>query len=169
MWEDEGREYCKSYWCNDIASKENCNPKEVTWAFPFYKTRGLNLCWMLWSSREIKKKITIPRSTLNQWNQNFKRCHSDGSIFRAQVILMCGRDWTLLLHQKGLSPSVITKHFAPKWLWLILFFLLPSVYTAIVLDRCFNNGLWKKTHLGVNSDCSLEGVWHGALMSPYVN
>ena len=52
----------------------------------------------------------------------FQEMSSDGSIFRAQAILMCGQGWTLLLHQKGLSPSVITKHFAPKWLWLILFF-----------------------------------------------
>lgn len=94
--------------------------KEVTWAFPFYKVGTLNLGWMLSPGETKKQKLRIPASTLDQWNQNLKRCHSYISIFKAQVILMGGQGRTLLPYQKG-SLSVITKHFAFEWLLFFAF------------------------------------------------
>ena len=57
MWKDEGREYFTANHIDamTLLQRRIVTLKEVTWAFPFYKTRALNLCWMLWSSGEIKK------------------------------------------------------------------------------------------------------------------
>lgn len=138
---------CKSHWCHWRLSKE-LHPVEKSPEASHPTNYGLPTLAKCYDPLgRWEEKLSIPGPTLDQWNQNLKRRHSDLSIFKAQVVLMWGQGRESLLNEEGFppwSPSIsLGNHHN---------LLRPSVYVASLLGRCSDHRLWNQTHLGLNSE-----------------